>query len=340
MAFNTEAEMCAHLVRWLEENGWDVYQEAYSDIDAVKDGEIWSIEAKLQLNPKVISQAQRNMKTWSFFPNSRPNYAYVAVPQTTRITPVRTERMSLLRKMGIGMFTISSDGKVRHEIEAVRWEGQSDIHKRLQPHHKWYRAAGTPGGKEFTPFRRTEALARVILERHGPQTIRELVVLMNGRYHWKGGPKAVRDGFRNMLDNISKWFTCTKHGNAWVYRVRENAEPMDPRLLELVDPAAKRDEEDRLRKEAADDKARLLEEKPGECALQGKTALPCKGEFIPSQHACLRHACLFDYWICEKRGYRIYNKSEPLAWKRAQFVAWLDQLTESDVRRILESEDG
>jgi hypothetical protein len=56
----------------------------------------------------------------------------------------------------------------------------------------------------------------------------------------------------------------------------------------------------------------------------------------------LRHACLFDIWIAEHDGYKVYryensgaNQDELLRWKRAQFHKWLDTLTVEKVEKML-----
>ena len=88
------------------------------------------------------------------------------------------------------------------------------------------------------------------------------------------------------------------------------------------------------------------------CRARSRRAIQCDGEFIESEGLCFRHAVLFDYWICEKDGWRVYkfnpdsvdsqtigeeNPEKLRRWKRAQFHKWLDTLTEQDVKAIMES---
>lgn len=81
-----------------------------------------------------------------------------------------------------------------------------------------------------------------------------------------------------------------------------------------------------------------------ECAVCSQT-IPCAGEIIESEGCCLRHACLFDIWICEYEGNKVYDfnpanaDSERLRqWKRVQFQKWLDTLTLEEVNEMLEED--
>lgn len=81
------------------------------------------------------------------------------------------------------------------------------------------------------------------------------------------------------------------------------------------------------------------------CRVRGNKTIPCDGEYVPSEGACFRHACLFDIWIADYRGHRVYdfkgstigeeNPEKLRRWKRAQFHKWLDTLTVEIVERLL-----
>lgn len=62
--------------------------------------------------------------------------------------------------------------------------------------------------------------------------------------------------------------------------------------------------------------------------------VPCHGEFIPSEGLCLRHAVLFDYWIADRGGFRVYGSPWPRRWKRSKFHQWLNTLTPARVQEI------
>lgn len=83
----------------------------------------------------------------------------------------------------------------------------------------------------------------------------------------------------------------------------------------------------------------------GKCAARFNKTIGCKGEYIPSQGACVRHAVLFDFWIDNCGGHRVYlfEAKEPTdpetldRWKRSKFHRWLNTLTDDDVKRIEQS---
>jgi len=56
---------------------------------------------------------------------------------------------------------------------------------------------------------------------------------------------------------------------------------------------------------------------------------------MESQGCCLRHAILFDYWIAEHDGYRVYDTKYSLNWKRSKFHKWLNTLKIKDVENIM-----
>lgn len=83
----------------------------------------------------------------------------------------------------------------------------------------------------------------------------------------------------------------------------------------------------------------------GKCAARFNKTIGCDGEYVLSQGACVRHAVLFDFWIDNYDGYRVYlyepkGPADPDKidrWKRSKFHRWLDMLTDDDVKRIEQS---
>lgn len=71
------------------------------------------------------------------------------------------------------------------------------------------------------------------------------------------------------------------------------------------------------------------------CAVKNNRVVPCGGEFIPSEGACLKHAVLFDIWICEHEGHRIYRTEYPRGWKRSKFHQWLNKIGNENAEKIL-----
>lgn len=84
---------------------------------------------------------------------------------------------------------------------------------------------------------------------------------------------------------------------------------------------------------------------PKTCNAHKNPVIPCEGYYVPSEGLCFRHAYLFDIWICEHGGHRVYaykgvpsqvrNSPSLRAWKRSKFHDWLCTLTVAQVERML-----
>jgi len=73
------------------------------------------------------------------------------------------------------------------------------------------------------------------------------------------------------------------------------------------------------------------------CSAKNNLNVLCDGEYIESEGCCLKHSILFDYWIAECDGFKVYNTSYPYNWKRSKFHKWLNTLKINDVEKILNS---
>lgn len=70
------------------------------------------------------------------------------------------------------------------------------------------------------------------------------------------------------------------------------------------------------------------------CGVKSNKVVTCEGEYMPSQGCCLRHAVLFDIWIAEFGGHRVYGTDYPRRWKRSKFHKWLNSLTPEAVEKL------
>ena len=52
------------------------------------------------------------------------------------------------------------------------------------------------------------------------------------------------------------------------------------------------------------------------CNARFNKVIPCDGDYVASEGCCLRHAVLFDIWICEHDGFRVYKSKYSKKWKR------------------------
>lgn len=89
-----------------------------------------------------------------------------------------------------------------------------------------------------------------------------------------------------------------------------------------------------------------------QCNARFNRTIPCNGPYIESEGCCERHAMLFDIWIAEFNGWKVYafkggqdienptqgskNPEQLKNWKRRQFHKWLDTLTLDKVNQLLE----
>ena len=73
------------------------------------------------------------------------------------------------------------------------------------------------------------------------------------------------------------------------------------------------------------------------CNVKSNKTIPCDGEYVSSEGCCLRHAVLFDIWICEHDGFTIYRSKRSKKWKRMQFHKWLDTLTVEQAEKRMHS---
>lgn len=87
------------------------------------------------------------------------------------------------------------------------------------------------------------------------------------------------------------------------------------------------------------------------CIARNNRTVLCQGEYISSEGLCLRHACLFDIWIADYSGWKVYsfkgqrdvdnptigkeNPEQLRRWKRAKFHRWLDKLNSDQVEKLL-----
>jgi len=70
------------------------------------------------------------------------------------------------------------------------------------------------------------------------------------------------------------------------------------------------------------------------CAAKTNLVVRCEGILIASEGLCLKHAVLFDVWICEYQGWRIYATQYPRNWKRNKFHQWLNKIGNVNAEKI------
>lgn len=160
------------VIAWLVEDGWTVYQEVdggpgVADVVAVRGLLVHVVELKRSLSLDVIAQAAR----WRDY----AHHVHVAVPVPPQTTVDRRFARQVLEWQGIGMVYVAAPGRdwtgrdqlppdVLREIAAGRVEQKlapallrrpplaDMLRGKLRPEHATYAAAGSTGGRRWSPF--------------------------------------------------------------------------------------------------------------------------------------------------------------------------------------------
>jgi hypothetical protein len=180
--FDSEESLAAHVVGWLEQDNWDVYQEvplqsagACPDIIAVQGKVTWIIECKLTFGLAVLEQAWG----WKLYAHFRS----VAVPW-----PVRNKfACDVAGQYGIGVITVQScyEGVVISQSMKPAFFRRAASHlvlPQLKPGHKTHAQAGTAHGGRYTKFRATCEAIRAAVERDPGITMKELLDRVKTHY--------------------------------------------------------------------------------------------------------------------------------------------------------------
>lgn len=182
-----EVELAEKVVAYLEEAGWDVYQEvAYgghvADIVAVvrsgKTKIIQVIECKTSLSLAVMSQA--------WFWRIHTNYCSVAVPKR-RYTNASSFAGIVCRRFGIGVIR-AEDWRIDYDVAPSFRRKRSACLESLREEQKTYAKAGTNGGGHYTPFKATcQNILKAVIKNPGIQ-LKELIAELD--HHYSNEPTA------------------------------------------------------------------------------------------------------------------------------------------------------
>jgi hypothetical protein len=193
--FKTEEELAAHVVSWLEEDEWDVYQEvplrqagACADIVAVRGKLVWIVECKNSFGLSVIEQA--------FYWGGSAHFCSVAVPY------IKDKRFAegVSAHHGIGVLTLKIEDAIlgyRDSFVSVTETVRPAFHRKafvqytldkLKPEHKTAAKAGTAKGGRFTPYRATcEHVLRAVQKTPG---IEMKALLTQVQHHYASNASA------------------------------------------------------------------------------------------------------------------------------------------------------
>lgn len=186
MGIASETILAESVIKWLESQKWDVYQEVQietygrvADIVAVLGNLVWVIECKNALSLNVMDQAHG----WRRY----SNLVSVAVPRR-RGTSGRSFANQVLRTFNIGMLTVDLNRPTANKVSeiirpALNRKGLTmRIKERLLPAHKTFARAGNADGLRWTPFQQTSISILHEVKKHPGITMTELMDKIHHHY--------------------------------------------------------------------------------------------------------------------------------------------------------------
>ncbi len=210
----TEQDLANHIIKWLEEKSWTIYQEVCSgalnpiaDIVAVKNGLTWIIECKKSYGIAVLDQACFWLGRFS------ANYISVAVLRAKR--KKSSAAWFFHRNLGIGLMNTDANGyvTVNYEPKLIRTKKNAgwNIKNMLREEHKHYAEAGGKGGGYFTPFRKTSRDIVEHVKKNPGTTIKEMIDDV-GKCHWVSDQTAKSCIAKYIREDIIKGIVVRQDG--------------------------------------------------------------------------------------------------------------------------------
>jgi len=191
MKFRSESDLAKVVVKWLREDGWDVFQEvslgegrSRADLIACKDHIYWGIECKRQMSFELIAQAVR----WG----ALCHISSIAVPTpNTRWGKdhARSLAYDVCEHYGLGILQVGHEVRIKRHPRLNRhpigkW---SEI---LMDKHRDYAEAGNNYSRFWSPFKQTcEDFVKYVRSNPGC-TLKEAVDGIKHHYSSSGGARA------------------------------------------------------------------------------------------------------------------------------------------------------
>lgn len=185
---STEKDIGVPVIQWLEEQGWEIFQEVQGPGGGVADivGRLGSIvcvvELKMSLTTDVMAQAKR----WLRY----AHWVFVAVPHA-RDSDGRQLAMWICELLGIGVMTVSGPMTDGPEGLRVTIKKQPRLQRKiekslidtLEPEHKTFAVAGGRHGRRWTPFQATcERIASYVRDNPGA-TVKQVLGSIEHHYN-------------------------------------------------------------------------------------------------------------------------------------------------------------
>lgn len=201
-----EIDLAKPIIAYLEEHGWDVYQEVFinghvADIVATFGKLTWIVECKTSLSLKLLEQ----IYGWRGY----ANYLSIAIPTKSNFGHGFVE--TLLKNNNIGAFTVSKYSEVHKQIEPKLNRKVVNISKALKPEQKYWAEAGSTHGY-FTPFQQTKNNIQQEIKRY-PNGILFKDFLKKITYHYRTEATA-KSCLRQWIDsNVIKGIKLINQNN-------------------------------------------------------------------------------------------------------------------------------
>lgn len=197
MSFKKESDLAARVVQYLEEEGWEVYQEveprrwgSTADIVAVLGHVVWVIECKLSLSMDLLGQAME----WRGYAHKVS--VAVPAPKKNRHNSKRDLFIhNVCKTWGVGWLEVQpSDWN--HGVRERMRPGfnrrlvDNRVRDSLTEKHKTYAKAGTNTRKRWTPFQHTcDQIYSLVRQRPGI-TLKEIVDAVDHHYASDSGARS------------------------------------------------------------------------------------------------------------------------------------------------------
>ena len=180
MTFQSEEQLAAAVVAWLQDLKWTVYQEVQvargdpiADIVAVQGRLVWIVECKTTLSLGLMAQAAN----WRIY----GHYVSVAVPPVPR-NRGRVFAENILRDHGIGLIEAYDECSERIPPRLNRKPWVKRFRESLNDRHLTYAPAGNAEGRRWTPFQETCDQIRCEVRNTPGITLKELMGRITHHY--------------------------------------------------------------------------------------------------------------------------------------------------------------
>lgn len=190
-----ETELASHIIAWLQDHQWEVYQEVSlhreggirADIVAKRDRIIWVIETKTTFGLQVLAQA------WEW--TRHAHFVSIAVPYRKQHNSSFAFERELFQQYGIGLIYVRTIGSsVDYDISITetyrpkfrRQVSLPELHER----YKTYSQAGNNRCEFFTSFKETKENIINHVKKTGTIAYRDLIDKIDHHYRTPSAARA------------------------------------------------------------------------------------------------------------------------------------------------------